>query len=115
MVQDDGRHRHESQQQDLDSQYRYPVSVEQAQEGVFLADGIGSHHSAIGLEHQDAVGAGGEGERDAEDAAGDVERVDGLAGFSQGSLMKVGGERMMEDRRMFCRIRRQSSSRVVVD
>jgi len=89
MVQDDGRHRHESQQQDLDSQYRYPVSVEQAQEGVFRAQGVGSPQAAIGLEHEDAVGAGRERERDTEDAAGDVERVDGFARLGQGSLMKV--------------------------
>jgi len=89
MIQNNCRHRHESQQQDLDSQYRYPVSVEQAQEGVFRAQGVGSHQAAIGLEHEYAVGAGRERERDTEDAAGDVKRIDGLAGFGQGSLMKV--------------------------
>src|SRR5262245_30109599 len=95
MIQHNCRHRRESQQQDLDSQYRYPMRVEQAQEGVFLAKRIGSHHAAIGLQHEHAVSASGERESDAEDAAGDVERIDGFAGFGQGSLMKVEGGGMM--------------------
>jgi len=77
------------------------VSVEQAQEGVFLAEGVGSHKPAIGLEHEDAVRAGCECEGDAEDAAGDVERIDGFAGFGQGSLMKVEGGGMMKDWHFF--------------
>jgi hypothetical protein len=72
------------------------VSVEQAQEGVFLTEGIRPHQAAIGLQHEDTVGAGGERESDAKNAAGDVKRIDWFAGFGQGSLMKVEGGVMMD-------------------
>jgi hypothetical protein len=95
MVEDDCCNRGNAQKQDFDSQYRYPVHVEQAQEGVVLAEGVIAHHASIGLEHEYAVRAGGKRKGDAEDAAGDVERIDRFARLGQGSLMKVGEGGMM--------------------